>query len=118
VGAPDAAEAGRFAGYAVLGGFGLKFVQLVFRRFDKKRTDEADAIKLTLEAGEDLRDELRKENEDLRQRNVSLVERANALEDKCRTCSVTMKKLADENEDLRAELRMWKRGARTPDGRS
>lgn len=116
-----AAEAGRARLYALLGGAALKFVELLLRRADKKRDMNLEETGATLRAGAQLREELRKENESLREREIELEQRIEALEVETQELEneivVLKRKLKETEESLRdaeAEIRMLKRAQRSP----
>ena len=106
---PDLTDAGRAAGFAVIGGTALKIIQVVLRIFEKKRVEQADSIRVALEAGEKLREELREENEGLRARNEALTSRREALEDQNRVANNKTWALTTKLADARAEARVLRR---------
>jgi len=116
-GPETAGEVGRAGLYAMLGGGILKLFELTLSAFDKKRgvmTAEAQTAAA-------LREELRKDNEYLREREDSLEVRLSAIDvDLHQTRARVMQletenaALRQENADLKTEIRAWRRGLRSP----
>jgi septal ring factor EnvC (AmiA/AmiB activator) len=118
---PEPSEVTKAAGYAVAGGFGLKVLQWLVRALDIRRRGRLDETKLVLDAQAQLREELRKDNEELRQRIDALEERLAEIEAELRGERRRVEELERENTtlkndnaDLHAELRAFKRGLRSP----
>lgn len=127
--APDVTgEAARAAIYVGLGGLALKATQLVLRAFGSKRETRLSEIDRVLAAQETFNASLLRDNSAMRAREDELEaklrreeNRINQLQEEVRKagtiideCQTECRRLMEENADLRAEVRAWKRGMRSP----
>lgn len=114
-------EVSRAGLYTVLGGLLLKAAEALFRRAGTKHRETLAEMDATFHAAAAYREELRKDNEELRERVVELEGRVRSVEDQLRAAVRRGEELEKENAalrldntDLHSELRALKRGLRTP----
>jgi uncharacterized coiled-coil protein SlyX len=87
----------------------LKLAEYVLRRGDRKHREVLDDIDTSFHAGAIIRDELRKENESLRNRRASQEVVIQRLEANLTTAQKTIAEEQNRRQDLEAELRLWRR---------
>jgi hypothetical protein len=115
VGAPDVTGELRSAGfYAVLGGLLLKLLQVVVRAMEKKKRESLAEIDATFHVGAALREELRKENEQLRTRLDAAEVKIQWLEETTAGLQRDLAEAQSGRRDAEDELRLWKKGLRSP----
>lgn len=95
--------------YAGIGALALKAAEFFLKAFDVVHASHTTEMEATLEAAAQLREELRKDNEDLRKRMREMEARLLALENEHRSLVEAKDRLISENEDLRAELRLLRK---------
>jgi predicted nuclease with TOPRIM domain len=105
---PDvaAAEAARAVGYAGIGAVTLKVLEFLLKTFGVTKNLQATEMEQTLGAAAKMREELRKDNEDLRARMREMETRLEKLEEDYHTVRELNDKLRVENDDLKAQVRL------------
>lgn len=108
-----ALEAAKAVGYAGIGAVVLKGAEFLLKTFGVTRNLQATEMEQTLGAAARMREELRKDNEELRTRMrkndarmQELETRLETLEGEYHAVRDLNDKLRVENEDLRAQLRL------------
>ena len=96
-------EVGKAVGYVAAGGLGLKVLQWLVRALDIKRRGQLDETKVILQAQAAMREELRKDNEELRQRVGILEERLELIEGELRGERRRAEELEKENVNLKED---------------
>jgi predicted nuclease with TOPRIM domain len=105
---PDAAavEAARAVGYAGVGAVVLKVLEFLLKTFGVTKNLQTHEMEQTLGAAAKMREELRKDNEDLRSRMREMEERLETLEQEYHAVRELNDKLRTENDDLKAQVRL------------
>jgi hypothetical protein len=110
---PEFTQVGHAGFFTVVGMGLLKLAEYVLRRGDRKHREVLDDIDTSFHAGAIIRDELRKENESLRNRRASQEVVIQRLEANLATAQKTISEEQNMRQDLEAELRLWRRQADT-----
>lgn len=103
---PAAIEAARAVGYAGIGALALKVGEMLLKTFGVTRSIQSSELSQTLEAAAQMREELRKDNEELRARVREMEKRLAKLEADHHELGQLNDRLREENADLRAQVRL------------
>src|ERR1035437_8135672 len=101
-------EAGKFVGYTGFGMFLLKMASLMLNKVERYRSAQSSEMDSTFKTGAAMREELRKDNEALRERITAAEERVDALE-------LALPGGGAENEKLRLKLEQMETEMRPTD---
>lgn len=102
-------EAGRAGAYAVIGGLLLKAAQAFLRRAEGRRRDALAEMDASLHAGASIRQELRKENEQLRERIGLTEKKVQRLEEEVAQLQDRLENEEQLRKDAEAELRLMRK---------
>jgi predicted nuclease with TOPRIM domain len=106
---PDAStalEGAKALGYAGIGALVLKASEFLLKTFGVVHRSHTNELQATLEAAAQMREELRKDNEELRRRMREMEGRLAKLEAEHHELSQVNDRLREENADLRAQVRV------------
>ena len=105
-------EAGKFVGYTGFGMFLLKMASLMLNKVERYRSAQSSEMDSTFKTGAAMREELRKDNEALRDRITAAEERVDALELELHGVRAENEKLRLKLERMETEMRPTDSGAR------